>query len=938
MEKKRRTSVPVLALSFAFAATFAQADMHTFTNGTKTADNWYHLSNTDNWLNESGEHELPVEGDEAVFERGSGAIAATCTAYLKSVTIKNGFGCSFAWNGFYIKEGGAGLVYEGVGNLNPTTAFYLDGTVNLHLVGNMSYSSTGNVNGRSDTQKGRFVKTGPGTLAFNDADKNFTGGTIREGVFAFKAFTGASNADFCFDGSASSAYLELRGDLTLPSGGLTSTADLPKMSHGVKDSGNGGVLSLTVLPKERDEYFAGSFTGKSSFRFAPDSSDYTFTFARAVSDTQGGLVVENGEVILADGATFTSLTGLVVRAGAKLTVESGAGRDFSARELVVESDSASVRLGAGVMMTAVGLKVAEKPVAPGLYRAGSGLPWLTGDGELLVMGSGGAPAEATWTGAGADDKVSTALNWDGGVTPDLDGGCVTATFATGGPTEMDRRAYFAGVILSNGFSFTGTEALLLGANGLRIADATAATTYTIASPLMAAANARYYVGTNTTLNLTGPIASVAGSVPTFAGSGAVNFKATSTTAVNINLNGDTLPAGATTKSPKPGVYTGEADNAFGGAGGTTFADLMASKLVFSGDQVQDRAFETRCAKNDQDYGISLKDGNITFNAKVEHKSNNLHLYLTRGKTATFNAELRTSSALYCSTSWGSSGYADVICNAHLHVGDRFGIPQWMRVTLNTTTNRINGNAGSQTGVIRCGCAYAIDYHNGSGGGTFIYPSGSFTLDLGGHDQGVGCIYARSNGGTITSETPATLHLRDDYMIPYYDSGLVDAAGNMIAAPGYTNYVVFTGCASFSKEGKYTNRLKRVSTTFGDLTVMKSRLEFAPEASWLNASNLIVKGTGLFTLDDRTSAQGQPFGKHFDVHVEGTSAKIELNNTIPMVVRDLYVDGVQQEESRYYGSSEAAAANLSLNVKVLPCFTGLGLLRARGIPGLMILLR
>ena len=175
-------------------------------------------------------------------------------------------------------------------------------------------------------------------------------------------------------------------------------------------------------------------------------------------------------------------------------------------------------------------------------------------------------------------------------------------------------------------------------------------------------------------------------------------------------------------------------------------------------------------------------------------------------------------------------------------------------------------------------------------------------------------------------------------IPGYDTGMKDAAGNQIAAPGYTNFMAFTGCASFSKEGKFTNRLVKVSDTYGDLTVTKSRLEFAPGASWLNASNLTVKGTGLFTLDNRTAAQGQPFGKHLDLHVVGSSAKIELNNTIPMVVRYLDVDGTQQPEACYYGSSEAAAANPSLRVTVLPCFTGTGVLYSRGIPGLIIMLR
>jgi len=647
-----------LVLSLALVAAVAQADVHTATNGYLGAQNWYHHNDARNWLNESGENELPSEGDDLVLAGSLPQRAADLAVYMNSVTIRSNFGGNIAWNGFYLKAGGAGFRYEGTGNLNPSTAFYLDGAVTLYLVGNMSYASSGTLGGRGPSNKGRFVKTGPGTLSFLNTDANVTGGTIREGAFELRGFTGLSALDFHFDGSASSAYLNLPSDLTLVNGGLTSTTDLPKTSHGVKGTGTGATLSITGTPKETVEYFAGSFTGTASFRFAPDSADRTFTFARAVSDAQGGLAVDSGTVLVTDGASFTSLTGLTVKAGAKLKIESGAGHDFSANTMIVEDATATVELGSGVRMTVVNLNVAGTSVPAGLYWSGSGQAWLQGEGELLVLGGGGTPSTATWTGAGADTKLSTAQNWEGSKTPDLDGGCVTATFATGCSAEVDRRSFFAGLLLSNGFAFTGSKELLVAAGGVRFADAAAATAYSISGPLTATTSARYYVGTNVTLNLSSPFATLAGAVPTIVGSGAVTFNATSATSARINLNGDTLPAGATDKSPKPGVYTSKASNALGGAGGTTYVDLMASKLIFEGDQVHDRAFQTTCAKNDKDYGISLKNGNVTFNAKVEHVGGiNLRLHLTRGKTATFNAELKTSSALYCDTSWGSSGYA-----------------------------------------------------------------------------------------------------------------------------------------------------------------------------------------------------------------------------------------------------------------------------------------
>ena len=583
--------------------------------------------------------------------------------------------------------------------------------------------------------------------------------------------------------------------------------------------------------------------------------------------------------------------------------------------------------------------------------SGEGFEFAAWDGDSDVIGSVGSASiaftadhsltlkarfqgNAVWTGAGTDTKMSTAANWKSDITPYLGSGCLQAFFAEGGASAIATEGMnFLGLTITNGFTLAeSAQAISLGRRGLFAADDSAAKTYEINAPLNLTESQSWRIGTNATVNLRKPISAETGVGLTVSGRGRLNLYAPSTNPNPVTISGCSAQAAkGDGKIETVYLYT---NNAFGL--GKLTVDVRRTQLRFVGDYTNTAAVVTSCDENDWHQNTYF-DGNLVFNGDFEHTSKNTAHTFHRGKTVIFNGMVKTASANYCAT-LGESGYADVIYNKKLSIGDRYGIPQWLRVTLNAPTNRINGNAGTQAGVIRCGVPYALDYHNGSGSGTFVYPTAGLTIDLNGFDQGVGCIFARSGGGKVTSARPATLHLVDNYMIPDYDTGMKDAAGNKIAAPGYTNFMTFTGCASFSKEGKYTNRLVKVSSTYGDLTVLKSRLEFAPGASWLNASNLTVKGTGLFTLDNRTAAQGQPFGKQLDLHVEGELAKVELNNTIPAVVRYFEIDGARQPEGVYYGSSAAKAANPSLNVTVKPCFTGSGLVFSRGIPGLMLFLR
>ena len=548
-----------------------------------------------------------------------------------------------------------------------------------------------------------------------------------------------------------------------------------------------------------------------------------------------------------------------------------------------------------------------------------------------------------WTGnGGADTRISTPANWgaaDNETLPDLDNGTIDAMFATGGSAMLDRSAAFNGIHFASGNAFAfseSSETLSVGAGGISTdINATPMVKYTFNAPVELTATQTWFANTNATFEFNRPLSFAnASDTLTLSGAGKWSFHATSTFPNDVFATGD----GMTVKGQaRVNVY---ADNALGGPDGTFVMNITHGALQFYG-VTNSRPIVTYCpnSANDQGPGLcALGNAGSTnvFDATFTHTNKNMNLHIGRGTTFICNKQFWTKSACYSFVDGSGSADAHWIMNAKLHVGDRFNLPAGMVLDLNTPTNRLNGNKGAIGGRINLNVPYALSYENGNGQGTQFVPNGG-TLDLRGNDNALGIIYTyrATDFGTITSETPATMHLVDNYIMPNYDSGQTDAAGNKISVPGYTNRVEFTGCVSFSKEGKYTNRLMKVSSTYGDLTVTKGRLEMDQGATWANASNLVVKGTGLFTLEEHP-ASAPAFGKQLTVHVEpgcdangqNPKARIELLNATPQPCAELYVDGVRQSAG-YWGSAAAAAANPGLNVCTSSFFSGTGLLRVSG---------
>lgn len=566
-----------------------------------------------------------------------------------------------------------------------------------------------------------------------------------------------------------------------------------------------------------------------------------------------------------------------------------------------------------------GWSVEHTASAVGVYQPSSDNPRKR---ALLAGINAAMPVySAAWAGNGS---VSAAANWSGGTLPDIDRASTVARFAASGASAtLDRPIALHGMTLDGGFAFAdGTNRIDLGGSGLRALDAASARTYSIGVPVAAGVAQEWRFGTNTVTDFRKPVWLDEGARLTVSGRGRANFRAPGRSTNDVVLAG--CADQAARGDGAIGTVYCYTNDVFGT--GTLHVDTRRTQFRLVGNFAWNAPVFTHCDQNDWDQSVYF-NGDITVNAEWRNTRKNTHLNFARGRRVVFNRTLATASACYCSAS-GSSGIAEIVCNAKLDVGDRFTVANNMTFVLNAPTNRLNGNSGGINGTVRCGVPYAIAEKNGAGKHTelFVYSTG--VIDLNGHDQAAGLLCAMSEvaGGTVTSAAPATLHLMDSYCVDSFDSWVKTAAGTGISVPGYTNTLVYAGCTTLSKEGFYTNRLTRASTTRGALVVKRGKMEFAPEASWRNASDLAVEGTGVFTLEARTAAQGAAFPRTLTVRLEAT-ATLELGATLE--ARAFVVDGVRWRKG-CWGSAEAAAANPSLGVRVLPNLRGLGLLRVNPV--------
>ncbi len=906
----------------AVTALGASAELLRFTpQDTTTANGQYGWNSAKNWLTASGANELPVEGDDLLIDAPADNFhAANHGAYVQSIRFtQNALPYTgVSWNGFCLKSGGSGLKVEHTDGKTCYATLSLDGDVTIDLAGNQTWDA---VKGRSATQKGRLTKIGAANLKFPVVGDNWTGATIREGTLTLgktDAVIDKTGIDFHFDGSAASAWLMLSGDVNLVDGALTSSTDLPKTGHGVKAS-TARSLSITGTPKVQDMYFAGVLSGPLSFTFAPSVDGSSFTLAHTESRMSGSLTVSWGTLGLAEGAT------LFVQGAAALT------------------DGGTLSLAADTFLNVETMTVSGTEIEPGIYTSSAasdagagitGVDWITGTG-LLRVGTPAEPetvAEAVWTHTGSESgAVSVSSNWQTGETPVL-GGAQTKVIVDPNATDtvrmaLDQSVWIRGLEASAAqdvmVSASGSSMLQTGSAGIR---GPSGKTLTLDAPMMPMASQTWKVrGEMGALNVNGAIQSFPDIGLTICGEGGnVAFNAACSA-----LRGPLVVSNV--------QATVSADGALGplGASPAFFYHYTSAKTPkFTDGTVVDRDLwlvDTSKAENGLSKLMIPADATVTFNGFVSATNkSDLSIDVGAGARVTFNQLFKSCDE--CTL----SGSGTVVFNGRFYCQDRFYMGAYKGVVefhaAPDQKNRLYGNYGAFAGGrIKTMVENTLNNAN-------MNAKDSAVLDLCGHSQTVSEMALHAGGGTVTSETPATLRIvrSDGYWANHnYAFGCGYSPPSGYSSDNFYGYECvdrgkWTGAVTLSYEPQNTAMTRfvaRMSSSTGRVEIASGRIVFLRRAAtagetfdlklgsanpcpretsydggWTNATALVVKG-GMVELE-HSNAIGRDTNVLFE-QKNGAYGKLQLDEGVAQKCYDLYIDGVCQARGTWGATGSGA---------------------------------
>lgn len=907
----------LLVVAFALVSSVACAENLYYTPAsTTTATNKFgrFVYSSENWKTAAGEYKYPADGDVLICQGWNQMTANGTSGYNATHLdglIYNGAFAAVSQGEFKMRPGGVGLVLTN-GNSQTVNWYcgvgvYGSGELSLYVHSSCTWSFQ-RYFWQRDSGEITLVKRGAGKVQFADGSgyagderatwKNtrFEAGTFLWSILGTKGPTYnypqmfPKNHVFTFADQGPGATFSIdKCDLELENFTLLEASPLALPNHTFTCNSTTNVsLKLIGTPGLNPMGFGGKLTEKVGFLWRPDSADNVFVFSNSVSTTKGELNVANGTVRLEKGASFTQLSKLTIASGAKFEVAKGAGASFCAGELVLADDEAVIKVDLAPLSFARATR-GGVAVEDGVYTS-SNCDWVKGSGYVLVNAT--LPVQDAWWTNDADhpkalaDNVQT--NWYG---LHLSGESFALTAGDG-------------------------SSVVLGAGGVDTVGAGAI--YSIGWPLILNDAQLWQVAAGDTVSLTTDDLLLLGG---------------KTWCVNNADSGVLRLDGAKALPNNMVVSNGwlevRGDESLGGASGTTTFELYNS----SGRKGKLRILPEE-GKNEVSF-----HRNVTFHYQKCDEWGDF-MTLPANCTVNFYGKMSTSSTgcegknypchwrYTCPSTtvvhwWGTMHAA---LNHHfpggthyvhspLSGGDRFNVSKGVVVELLAANNSIGAATGDFQGKMYCRVPYALN----AGSADRLLSFGGGTLDLCGGDQSLSLIHCTSdNNSTIYSEEPALMHLtRNKYVTDYNIS--------------CSNFVHWTGAAGFSMErtaNTYPFVLKTTSSTTGTLQTVSGVLVMGPTGSWPNSTNVVVKG-GTFTILPRTAAQGKPFGKQVNFHLN-SAGKLDLPAGFVQKCATLTLNGEPVPEGTY-GSTASRAVNKNDDY-----FTGEGILRVGQVGSLVIL--
>jgi len=679
----------------------------------------------------------------------------------------------------------------------------------------------------------------------------------------------------------------------------------------------------------------------------PTDATKTLTVAkRNFGNDRPRFRVKKGTMKFAEGASISGIQALVtVEPGATFEVASSSGIRFSTTTNVLVDATATLRIGAGVTYAPAKVTVAGETVPDGVYRKGD-LPWLDGDGMLVIIGKEGETETATWTGGGATAAIDDPANW-GGTLPNLTNGSLVATFPAGASCGIDSGYVAIKGIVANGpgVTVTGGGLLLLGSEGVKIAASSEKTYCDLRAKVYLTKTQTWTIGSKSVLRIQpeADIIPLAGDAP-------------------LTIKGDVEHRATLSCYDCGYIFTGGTQNAYAdncfGIASAWVLQQNKSYIVLHGCSLDSRMR----LQGQDDTNLYSYEGDNTLNSRLYVNEPNRSWIQVRGastltlrgsvqyndldNTGGFNngASISLTGAFRV---WVKDKPVDIV-RLCLGINDKNASDRVTEFHLGSASNKFsrglflcnNVTAGN---FLYTEVPYAL-YPDGTGGVSFSGSATKSVWDMCGCDQGVSVFFSRCVGAKVTSAKPATLHLVDDalnYVKPTeHDNETMPLS--ILGTASQVDRSTFDGLASFSKEGILTHYMMGASTSTGTVTVTKGRLIFTRASStqitlpqttaisgyekdgyvftpltgsWTGAKVVNVTG-GTLELQ-----HGRVFSKVTDISVSG-EGKVELASGVSQKCHGLTIDGVPCETGTW-GGPDSDAENKSA------CLVGTGKLRVVG---------
>ena len=893
-----KTKLLVVGLgSLAVVSALAEVKTWTWNGVTKhvSQPSWGADPNVaDNWTDGDGNHGIPGRGDTVYLPKQGLQITSNNGA------TKNPWGDVY-WTGSSAMQ--FFLCVE-TGHKLQINANYV-GTSGLYLYGNGETEIESPNNADLGFQKAFLSKEGSPTLVKNGKWKLtcfYQAGNTRVYSIPYTKLRGGtlnictsnpqSGLTFYFDGTNETApqcfEYTLSGtyayDLTLKNSAIIETNGISGSWHSIS-SKFGYQLVFSGTPLVDPMVFSGKFINSAGLNWSPDSAEKTFICSNGVSTTTGKMTATKGTLRLVDGASFTQLGEVVVKAGATFEVADVPSQAFYATQLTLDDATAKLKLSEGVRLTFNAAALAGAAMAPGVYSADGAdgtrtAAWIEGAGTVEVK-TGPANSD-TWVGGDAGgDAMSLGGNWQKGTAPDFATGDLFATFAGGGTSAtLTGVAKFDGIALKNtvgdSFSFAagaGASAEL-GASGLTVADATAATTWTMGWPLVVSEDQSWVVGANNTLTLASG----------FSGDKALTLE----NAGKIVLAGTSTHSG--TLAINTGSYDVTADNAFGASSRTVSFDHKVVRYTFSGTHVQSSPFYSKSYVDGEPSAAFMtfaENSDTTFDGKIQWVAD-AKMNVAKGAKVTFRKGLQSDNSavhgyLYLVGS-GSLVVKDVACSLAESIMVRSGS------SVTTDLQVANCKIGHGAWCELYGGGLFTRVENSITDGQRLR-LGSITWDLCGKNQRIGLLATSETGTKIKSDEPSVLTV---------NSSTSDTAQGGV---NRVNNAEFVGKVSLVKDGSANHAIGATSLHEGSVTVKKGLLRMTSGGKWPNCDAVTVSG-GTLELEN-----AQAFGSNA-VWSVASSASVVLDNAGTNACEKLYVDGKRKGGGVYGAVGSGAPREVS----------------------------